>query len=89
MSHIHDHETTVIERDPTSSALIIVVSVVVGIVLIWAIFFSGWVIDRGPDNVTNIDRTTEGDTNVDVNNPQPTTASSSPPPTQPAPTTAP
>lgn len=91
MSHIHEPgNTTTVVEDSSSSALLIVVAVVVGIVLIWAIFFSGWVIDRSPEGgVTNIDNTTEGDTNVN-NPPQPTQPTQTEPaPTEPAPTTAP
>ncbi|MEO7804989.1 MAG: hypothetical protein ABIS18_12005 [Actinomycetota bacterium] len=89
MSQIHDHGSTVVVEDSRSSALLIGLALIAGIVLVWAIFFSGWVIDRGPDTV-NIDRTTEGDTNVDVNNPNPgeTTAPSTAPSPPPA-TTAP
>ncbi|MGH9194754.1 MAG: hypothetical protein ACRD1T_03330 [Acidimicrobiia bacterium] len=84
MAYHHHHEPAVVERttyvedDSFSGALIAVLAIVVILFLIWAIFFSGWVMDRNPEpTTTNIERTEEGDTTINVPQPRDTTGDNS------------
>lgn len=84
MSHIHEPSST--ERD-SSTMMMVLIAIVVGAILIWAIFFSGWIVNRGQtDGPTNIEQR-EGDTNINVpgGGTQPSTQSSP----QPSPATSP
>lgn len=84
MSDMHEHRTTVVEeRDSSSAVVIAIVAVVVGGLLIWAIFFSGWIVNRGqPERQTNIEQR-EGDTNINL------PGGGTQPSTQPSPATSP
>lgn len=66
MSHVH--EKVVEERESSSTAIMAILVVLVLAILIWAIFFSGWIVDRDNTDVreTNVD---QDNTDVDVNQP--------------------
>jgi cytoskeletal protein RodZ len=79
MGHTHEpgHTTTTVveERDGMSGVLIAVIAIVLILFLLWAIFFSGWVIDRTPEadvDQTNIEQREETEVNVPSQD-QPTT----------------
>lgn len=67
----HDHRSNVVERDSSYSGVVFAILAIVLIMfLVWAVFFSGWVIDRdtGDGGTTRIEREQE-QTDVDVNVP--------------------
>lgn len=70
MTHDHHHGSTVVERDSSSAIIVAVVVILLAVFLIWAIFFSGWIVDADEDEggVTDIDQEQEGD-DVDVIDP--------------------
>jgi hypothetical protein len=69
--HHHDREReVVVERDSSAGLVIGIVVALLVLFLIWAIFFSGWVIDRDEaETPTNIEQREEGDTDIDIIDP--------------------
>lgn len=62
----HEHDITVVTERSKAGLITAVVAVVLLLLLVWAVFFSGWFVDRGSEtpNQTNIQETEEGDTNI-------------------------
>lgn len=69
--HHHEPRATVVvdETDSATGIVVAIVAIVLMLFLIWAIFFSGWIMDRGtrPDiRETDFEQRREGDTDIDV-----------------------
>lgn len=67
--HEHPSTTVIKERTGMSGVLVAIIAIILVLFLIWAVFFSGWVLNRdddaGTQDTTNIEQR-EGDTNVNV-----------------------
>lgn len=70
MAHHHHDREVVVERDSSAGLVIGIVVALLVLFLIWAIFFSGWVINGDEAEApTNIEQREEGDTNIDITDP--------------------
>lgn len=87
MAHHHHDRETVVERDSSTGLIVGIVVALLVLFLIWAIFFSGWVMDRDVDDngTTNIEQREEGDTDIDIVDPDEDTTTDEDGTTEPSP----
>lgn len=65
MAHQHHDREVVVERDSSAGLVIGIVVALLVLFLIWAIFFSGWVINGDEAEApTDIEQREEGDINI-------------------------